>query len=83
MDEREIKENLSRRDKRFINARSIMDIGMGLLWTAMGIFLAFIDRFNIGLEAQFSDPVMKGFGVIAILYGIFRIYRGFKKKYFK
>lgn len=63
--------------------RSIMDIGMGLLWTAMGIFLVFIEKFNTGLEARFNDPVMKVFGGIAALYGIFRIYRGIKKNYFK
>ena len=63
--------------------RSIMDYGMGLLWLSMGIFLMFIEKFNTGLEARFSDPVMKWFGGICILYGAFRIYRGYKKNYFR
>lgn len=74
---------LSNRDKRFMNARSIMDFGMGVLWFGMGIFLIFIKRFNTGLEAQFNDPVMKVFGGICVIYGGFRIYRAIKKNYFK
>ena len=74
---------LTKRDRRFMNARSIMDFGMGILWTAMGIFLMFIKKFNTGLEANFDDPVMKIFGGICIVYGAFRIYRAIKKNYFK
>jgi len=75
------KEPLSERDKGLIRMRSMMDYGMGILWLGMGIFLLFIEHFNTGLEARFDDPVMKGFGAICILYGGFRIYRGYKKNY--
>ncbi len=74
---------LSERDKGFIRMRSLMDYGMGVLWVAMGIFLVFIKHFNTGLEARFDDPVMKGFGAICILYGCFRVYRGYKKNYLR
>ncbi|MEO5967642.1 MAG: hypothetical protein ABIP68_05480 [Ferruginibacter sp.] len=83
MEDLEKRPQLTKRDKRFINARSIMDFGMGLLWTGMGFFLIFIKQFNTGLEAQFDDPVMKIFGAICIVYGAFRIYRAIKKNYFK
>ena len=63
--------------------RSIMDYGMGLLWFGMGIFMIFIKAFNTGLEARFDDPAMKAFGGICILYGLFRIYRGYRKNYLK
>ncbi len=33
------KEQLSAKDKGYIRMRSIMDLGMGFLWTAMGVFL--------------------------------------------
>ncbi|MEJ7627450.1 MAG: hypothetical protein WKF35_11345 [Ferruginibacter sp.] len=75
------KEPLSERDKGLIRMRSMMDYGMGILWLGMGIFLLFIKEFNTGLEARFDDPVMKVFGAICILYGGFRIYRGYKKNY--
>ncbi|MEO6406126.1 MAG: hypothetical protein ABIY51_05915 [Ferruginibacter sp.] len=77
------KDPLNERDKGFLRMRSIMDYGMGLMWMAMGIFLLFIEKFNTGLEARFNDPVMKGFGALCVLYGLFRIYRGYKKNYIK
>ena len=76
-------EPLSQREKSYLRMRSIMDYGMGTLWAAMGIFLIFIKQFNTGLEARFDDPSMKVFGGICILYGLFRIYRGYKKKYLR
>lgn len=77
------KENMNARDRGFVRMRSIMDMGMGLLWLGMGVFLVFIKKFNTGLEVQFNTPPMKGFGIICIIYGGFRIYRGIKKNYFK
>lgn len=77
------KKEMTGREKGFILMRSIMDYGMGILWTSMGIFLIFIRYFNTNLIARFDDPVMKGFGGICILYGFFRIYRGYKKNYLR
>lgn len=77
------KEPLSEREKGFLRMRAIMDFGMGLLWTGMGIFLIFLKKFNTGLEARFDDPYMKGFGIICIIYGFFRIYRGYRKNYLR
>jgi hypothetical protein len=71
------------RDRGYIRMRSIMDYGMGILWSAMGIFLLFIRQFNTGLELRFDDPAMKAFGGICVLYGLFRIYRGYKKNYLR
>lgn len=83
MTEKETEEyELTERDRRFIRMRSIMDLGMGMLWMAMGVFMLFIRYFNTGLEARFDDPMMKVFGGICLLYGGFRIYRGVRKNYF-
>lgn len=71
------------RNKGYVRMKSIMDYGMGALWIAMGVFIAFIEKFNTGLEARFGDPVMKGFGIVCIIYGLFRLYRGYKKNYFR
>ena len=38
------KEQLNEREKGYIRMRSIMDYGMGLLWTGMGIFIIFIKK---------------------------------------
>ncbi len=74
---------LNERDKGYIRIRSIMDYGMGVLWTAMGVFLLFIEKFHTGLEAQYGDTTMKIFGGICVVYGLFRIYRGYKKNYLR
>lgn len=74
---------ISEREKGFARMRNIMHVGMGTLWTSMGVFLVFIEKFGTGLEYRFGDPVMKAFGGICILYGLFRIYRGFSKITFR
>lgn len=76
-------EELSVREKGVINMRSIMDMGMGILWMCMGVFFIFIKQFNTDLAARYDDSVMKVFGGVCIIYGIFRIYRGYKKNYLK
>ena len=81
--EKKEEEQLSVREKGFINMRSIMDLGMGILWTCMGFFFIFIKRFNTDLAARYDDSVMKVFGGVCIIYGIFRVYRGYKKNYLK
>ncbi len=77
------KEQMSEKDKGYIRMRSIMDYGMGTLWTGMGIFLFFIKQFNTGLETRYDDSTLKVFGAVCALYGLFRIYRGYKKNYLK
>ncbi|MFZ4769810.1 MAG: hypothetical protein ACOYLO_06480 [Ferruginibacter sp.] len=76
------REEMSEKNKGYVRMKSIMDYGMGLLWLGMGVFLVFIKYFNTGFQARFDDPVMKIFGGVCLVYGLFRIYRGYKKNYF-
>jgi len=62
--------------KKTIRIRSFMDFTMGGLFIAIGIVLL---TYQVGTLEQFNR---KGLGVLFILYGIWRIYRGYKKKYF-
>ena len=77
------KEQLSDREKGYIRMRSIMDYGMGLLWTAMGVFIIFINKFSQDLADKYDSTAFKVFGAVCVIYGLFRIYRGYKKKYLK
>lgn len=77
------KEQISPRDKSYIRMRSLMDFGMGILWTGMGVFLFFSKQFNTGLELRYDDGTLKVFGAVCAAYGIFRIYRGIKKNYLR
>jgi len=77
------KEQLSDREKGYIRMRSIMDLGMGLLWMGMGIFIIFIKKFSMDLAEKYDSTAFKVFGAVCIIYGLFRIYRGIKKKYLR
>jgi len=77
------REEPSERDKSYLRMRSIMDYGMGVLWMAMGVFMIFVKKFNTELAEKYDEGTFKIFGAVCIIYGLFRIYRGYKKQYFK
>jgi hypothetical protein len=77
------KDPLSERHKGYLRMRSIMDYGMGLLWMGMGVFMFFNQRFTDTLAERFDPASLKVFGAICVLYGGFRIYRGYKKNYLR
>jgi len=77
------KEEQSEREKGYFRMRSIMDYGMGLLWAGMGIFMFFIERFSLDIAKQYDANTFKIFGTVCFIYGSFRIYRGYKKKYLR
>lgn len=68
--------------KAYANRRSLMDYGMGILYIAAGAFVVFANR--LGYELDFlPEPYSYAFGGLFLIYGIFRIYRGYKKNYFR
>ncbi len=77
------KEEISEREKGYIRMRSIMDYGMGLLWTGMGVFILFIRKFSADLAERYDSTSFKIFGIVCVIYGLFRVYRGYQKKYLK
>lgn len=82
MDERTIYEE--KRRKQVTLMRSIMDYGMGVALLLAGLFFFFRGNFDLSFNKRYPpDAIDKIFGVIAIMYGAFRIYRGYQKKYFK
>jgi uncharacterized membrane protein len=68
------------RTKRYSMRRSIMDFGMGVLIICLGIFFLIASR--LGVSFNIDDLFRYLFGGLCILYGIFRVYRGYKKNYF-
>ena len=77
------KEQMNERDKGYIRMRSLMDYGMGVLWVGMGIFLVFIKKFSLELAERYDSTAFKIFGAVCMVYGLFRIYRGYKKNYLR
>jgi hypothetical protein len=64
--------------------KSLLDYGMGFLILAAGIFFFIRNWLNISFNERFPPNDMdKIFGGICIIYGCWRIYRGYKKNYFR
>ena len=68
--------------KRYILMRTITDLGMGFIYIAVGAIIIFGKQFDFSNDFTASIPA-KIFAVLIIVYGAWRLYRGFKKKYFR
>lgn len=67
--------------RAYRNRRALMDYGMGILYLAAGGFLLLSNK--LGREMDFlPEPYTYIFGGLLLIYGVFRIYRGYKKNYF-
>lgn len=79
-----IEEYEKQKRKQVTFRRAVVDYSIGLMITAMGIFFLLRDKFNLQFNERFPpNDIDKIFGVICLLYGGWRIYRGYKKNYFK
>lgn len=77
------KEQLSDRDKGMIRMRSITNYVMGVFLLAAGFFFLFPTNATQKYIDKYDPTMINIFGVICIIYGVFRIYRGYKKNYFR
>jgi hypothetical protein len=65
-----------RNRKRNARLRSLYDYTMGVLWMAIGAF--FLWHRKWGFDLDLDKTLTTIFGVSALLYGFFRLYRGYK-----
>ncbi len=64
--------------------KSLLDYGMGLMILLAGLFFFLRSKFDISFNQRFPpNDIDKIFGVICIIYGCWRLYRGYKKNYFR
>ena len=64
--------------------RSLLDYGMGILILILGFFFFFRNKLHISFNETFPpNDIDKIFGAVCIVYGAWRVYRGYKKNYFK
>ncbi|MCH5599433.1 hypothetical protein [Niabella ginsengisoli] len=72
------------RNKQVSKMRSMFDYVMGTLIIFIGLFLLFRFMLDIRLNKLYPPDIFdKIYGILAILYGSWRLYRGYKKNYFK
>jgi hypothetical protein len=69
-----------RRTKSYILRRAIMDCGMGILIFGLGIFFLLAPKFGVNFNIDTSYRYF--FAGLCMVYGGWRVYRGYKKKYF-
>ncbi len=69
-----------RKTKNYILMRSIMDYGMGTVILGFGVFFAFANK--LGFDFRVDSFFRYFFAGLCAVYGVFRIYRGYKKNYF-
>ncbi len=70
--------------KQLALRRALMDYSIGILIASAGIFFLIRDKLKLQFNENFPPNYLdKIFGVICLLYGCWRIYRGYKKNYFR
>jgi hypothetical protein len=63
-----------------VNIRAIFDIVMGIIYLAVGFILTFGPW--LGIRFHFPPPdIARIFGTACMIYGGFRIYRGYKTRH--
>jgi len=70
-----------RRTKGYILMRAIMDYGMGIIIFSLGIF--FLLSARLGFDFNVDDFYRYFFSGLCLVYGAWRVYRGYKKNYYR
>ncbi|HEY4875069.1 MAG TPA: hypothetical protein VIH86_05825 [Puia sp.] len=70
-----------RKTKRYALTRSVMDYGMGAIILGFGVFFFFAPK--LGFNFTMSDLSRYFISGLFVLYGGWRIYRGYQKNYFR
>jgi hypothetical protein len=79
-----IEEYEKKRKKQVSFMKSILDYGMGLVIILLGCLFMFRNKLNLSINEKYPpDQMDKILGVICVLYGVWRLYRGYKKNYFQ
>ena len=77
------KEELGVREKGIVRMRTITNYGMGVFLILAGSIFMFPTKYTAAFLSQYDPVLIKIFAALCWLYGIFRIYRGYKKNYFR
>jgi NADH:ubiquinone oxidoreductase subunit 2 (subunit N) len=80
----EEEDELTPRQKQLATIKSIVNYAMGAAFILLGICLIFkLTGMGIYFNAKYDSTTAKVFGGVTVIYGIFRIYRGYAQNYFK
>jgi hypothetical protein len=77
------KEQMSDREKNLVRTKSIVNYAMGLFFIGVGFFFMFPTSRTAGYINQYDPVMIKIFAVVCWVYGLFRLYRGYAKNYYR
>jgi hypothetical protein len=75
-----------KKQKQISTMRSMMDYVMGFIIFLIGLFFLFRSKLGtLPINDKLGEPdtLEKIFGGLCLLYGSWRLYRGYQKKYFR
>ena len=73
------KEQISEREKSRRRMHAITNYTMGVFFIGVGFFFMFPMQSTARYINQYDPVLIRIFAVICWLYGLFRLYRGYKK----
>jgi uncharacterized membrane protein HdeD (DUF308 family) len=76
------REEMNDRDKAIVRMRSMTNYVMGILLVGAGLFFFFPTAKSAPYINQYDPAMIKLFAIVCCIYGVFRIFRGYKKNYF-
>lgn len=71
------------RRKQSTRMRSIVDYVMGILFVLFGVYFFTYAKMGINIFRRDPSSIDYLIGSLFVLYGGWRVYRGYKKNYFK
>jgi len=77
------KEQMTDREKNALLMRRITNYTMGAFFIGMGFFFMFPINATSKYILQYDQLTIKIFAVICWVYGLFRLYRGYNKNYYR
>ena len=69
--------------KQASRMRSIMDYTMGSVFVLIGVYFIVYDKLRMNFFNRQPSVIDYFLGALFILYGSWRIYRGYKKNYYR
>ncbi|MBD0277278.1 MAG: hypothetical protein M3342_04300 [Bacteroidota bacterium] len=78
-----LEEYEQKRQRQVSRMRSIMDYTMGIVFFLIGIYFLIYQKLGWNVFNRAPSSIDYFIGILFILYGSWRIYRGYKKDYFK
>jgi hypothetical protein len=69
--------------KKVTRVRSMMDYIMGAIIILIGVYFLLYETLGLNVFRREPSPLDKLLGGVFILYGSWRMYRGYKKNYYQ